>query len=106
VKRRRGATDAREEHKNDHGGDIALLLSSIRDKSLCDCDTFLRGFYMSLATFHPSFVCIDTIAHNYLLVDAMIATSGATLVSREKWYYIMYNAIIERETLCKDIFFA
>jgi hypothetical protein len=106
VKIRRGAMDAREDHKNDHGGDIALLLSSIRDKSLCDCDTFLRGFYRSLATFHPSFVCIDTIAHNYLLVDAMIAAGSATLVSREKWYYIMYNAIIERETLCKDIFTA
>lgn len=54
----------------------------------------------------PSFVSIDTIAHNYLLIDAMIATSDATLLSREKWYYILYNAIIERETLCKDIFIA
>ena len=109
VKTRGGAadtTDTREEHKNDHAGDIALLLSSIRDKSLCDCDTFMRGFYMSLTTLHPALVCIDTIAHNYLLIDAMLATSGATLVSREKWYYIMYNAIIERETLCKDIFTA
>ena len=113
VKTRGGAPDtadtagSREEHKHHHhGGDIALLISSIREKSLCDCDTFLRGLYMSLTTLHPAFVCIDTIAHNYLLIDAMIATSGATLVSREKWYYIMYNAIIERETLCRDIFFA
>ena len=111
VKTRGGAAhtaDTREEHKHHHhhGGDIALLISSIREKSLCDCDTFLRGFYMSLTTLHPAFVCIDTIAHNYLLIDALIATSGATLVSREKWYYIMYNAIIERETLCRDIFFA
>lgn len=110
VKTRGGAADTadtREEHKHIHGGgDITLLISSIREKSLCDCDTFLRGFYMSLITLHPAFVCIDTIAHNYLLIDAILATSGATLVSREKWYYIMYNAIIERETLCRDIFFA
>jgi hypothetical protein len=105
-----GATgdDDRQKNKNADTDtvDVALLISSIREKSLCDNNTFLRGFYMSLTTLHRSFVCIDTIAHNYLLIDAMLAAGSATLVSREKWYYIMYNAIIERETLCKDIFFA
>jgi len=109
VKTRKGATeatDAREKNRDEHTVDIPLLISSIREKSLCDNNTFLRGFYMSLATFHPAFICIDTIAHNYLLIDAMLAASNVKLVSREKWYYIMYNAIIERETLCKDIFTA
>lgn len=109
VKTRKGATeatDAREKNRDEHTVDIPLLISSIREKSLCDNNTFLRGFYMTLATFHPTFICIDTIAHNYLLIDAMLAASNVKLVSREKWYYIMYNAIIERETLCKDIFTA
>jgi hypothetical protein len=115
VKARGGAAttgamgdDDRQKNKNADTDtvDVALLISSIREKSLCDNNTFLRGFYMSLTTLHRSFVCIDTIAHNYLLIDAMLAAGSATLVSREKWYYIMYNAIIERETLCKDIFIA
>ena len=105
-----GATGDDDRQKNNHERsdmvDVALLISSIREKSLCDNETFVRGLHMSLTTLHPSFVCIDTIAHNYLLIDAMLAAGSATLVSREKWYYIMYNAIIERETLCKDIFTA
>jgi hypothetical protein len=86
------------------------LISSIREKSICDNETFVRGFHMSLATFHPAFVCVDTIAHNYLLIDAILASTTLSmswkLASREKWYYILYNAIIKRETSCKDIFIA
>jgi uncharacterized membrane protein YgcG len=94
------------------GDDILRLLSSIQHNSLCDRDTFVQGF--SAAVYHLSrnntnVICIDTIAHNYRIIDGIIASTSAaamgasSLLSREKWYYILYNAIIHRETPCKDI---
>ena len=35
--------------------------------------------------------------------DTPEAAAHWNLLSREKWYYILYNAIIHQETLCKDI---
>ena len=88
--------------------DILLLISSIQHKSLCAQDAFVRGFYAAAASFHANttVVSIDTLAHNYRIIDAIVAATGAArwnLLSRDKWYYILYNAIIHQETSCKDI---
>jgi len=104
------------------GDDVLLLISSIQHKSLCDRGAFLRGFYAAVATTTASqhnntVICIDTIAHNYRIIDDVIATTTTTttttapvsaggrwnLLTRDKWYYILYNAIIHQETPCKDI---
>ena len=99
------------------GDDVLLLISSIQHKSLCDRGAFLRGFYAavaSTASHHSNAViCIDTIAHNYRIIDDIVATTTTTapvsaggrwnLLTRDKWYYILYNAIIHQETPCKDI---
>ena len=94
-------------------GDILRLISSIQHKSLCDCDAFVRGFYVAAAAAaasHPprttTVICIDTLAHNYRIIDSIVAASSSLpwkLLSREKWYYTLYNAIIHQETPCKDI---
>lgn len=87
----------REEHA------VLRLISSIQDKAVCDTTQFLYGFqtsYTKETTTPNETVLIDTVAHNYRLVDAM---TTSRLVSQEKWYYILYNAIIHKETLCKDI---
>jgi len=103
--------------------DILLLKSSIRHKTLCDHGVFVRGFIAAVAAtaaaataattaFTETVVCIDTIAHNYKIVDAFMASPPPssssspppfTCISQDKWYYILYNAIIHEETVCKDI---
>jgi len=92
------------------GGDILRLISSIQQ---CDRDTFVRGFYAATAALavdtprNTTVISIDTLAHNYRIIDDIVAAAAAAahwnLLSREKWYYILYNAIIHQETLCKDI---
>lgn len=106
---------------NPDGHSILLLLSSIQHKSLCDRSDFIMGFYRSAAqsivaassTVNDNiFILIDTFAHNYRIIDDIIAkpaylTAASPpswkLISQDKWYYILYNAIIHEETLCKDI---
>lgn len=90
--------------------DILLLKSSIRHKTLCDHGVFVRGFIAAAAaeatatTSTHTVVCIDTIAHNYHIIDALVSPpSPFTCISQDKWYYILYNAIIHEETVCKDI---
>jgi len=102
----------RRHSRNDERQDILLLKSSIRHKLLCDCDVFVRGF-IAAASSIPStsgistdtiVVSIDTIAHNYQIIDAlMTGTSSFHFLSKDKWYYILYNAIIHQEILCKDL---
>jgi hypothetical protein len=88
------------------GDDILRLISSIQQ---CDRDVFVRGFYAAAAALaadtprNTTVICIDTLAHNYRIIDDIVATANWNLLSREKWYYILYNAIIHQETLCKDI---
>ena len=53
-------------------------------------------------------VMIDTFAHNYRIIDTLLAKNipnnySWRLLSQDKWYYILYNAIIHDETMCKDI---
>jgi hypothetical protein len=94
--------------------DILLLKSSIQHKTLCDRDVFVRGFVSaavaaaasSIQPVSPAdtIICIDTIAHNYHIIDDLtLSTTACNFISQEKWYYILYNAIIHQETLCKDI---
>lgn len=88
------------------------LISSIQDKTGCETADFLRGFQYCVGKLNrTSTITIDTIAHNHRIIDALLmttsspsSTSSPSFVSKEKWYYILYNAIIHEETLCKDIF--
>ena len=103
-------TTSTSNDKHNEDADILLLKSSIRHKTLCENDLFVRGFLSVVATIVPRFskntnvVCIDTIAHNYQIIDTLItAIKASNFISQEKWYYILYNAIIHQEVLCKDI---
>jgi hypothetical protein len=94
------------------GHTILRLISSIQHKTLCDTSEFLSGF-QTMCSIEMSkngnsgnvAVMIDTIAHNYRIIDHLVAKESLTwpLISQDKWYYILYNAIIHEETLCKDI---
>jgi len=94
----------------DPSTEIPRLLSSIRNKQHCDTRLFVDGFIESLKLRCtgpvPGTVLIDTIAHNYLIIDEIVrAMAGATPVLwSNKWYYVLYNAIIHRELPCKDLF--
>jgi hypothetical protein len=104
---------SRRHSRNNEHQDILLLKSSIRHKLLCDCDVFVRGFIAAASSISSSsgvlttetiIVSIDTIAHNYQIIDAlMMGTSSFHFLSKDKWYYILYNAIIHQEILCKDL---
>jgi len=90
--------------------DILLLKSSIRHKTLCANDVFICGFLESIhrmklsmnSSFHNTYISIDTLAHNNIIVDSMKISSWK-MVSNDKWYYILYNAIIHQEVMCKDV---
>ena len=94
---------------------ILLLMSSIQHKSLCNKTDFVSGFQLAAARMvstndtkhdntHVGYIMIDTLAHNYRLIDDIITSLAAwKLLSQDKWYYILYNAIIHEQTLCKDI---
>jgi hypothetical protein len=108
VKRAAAAAGGSDARNNGNGGDdILRLISSIQHKSLCDRVSFVRGFYAAVAfRANTTVVSIDTLAHNYRIIDAIVAATGAArwnLLSRDKWYYILYNAIIHQEIQCKDI---
>ena len=106
VKRVARAAGAGDGGGGGAGDDILRLISSIQH---CDRDVFVRGFYAATAALavdtprNTTVICIDTLAHNYRIIDDIVATAHWNLLSREKWYYILYNAIIHQETLCKDI---
>ena len=97
------------------GTNILLLKSSIQHKTLCERSVFVHGFNAAIAHLSESsttgtgpgpgpIVCIDTIAHNYYIIDElMLLSSYCSFVSQDKWYYILYNAIIHQEVVCKDI---
>jgi len=94
--------------------EIPRLLSSIRNKQICDIQVFVDGFIDSLklrcrdAGLTSGLLLIETIAHNYIIIDEITrgdipgATPGVTW--SHKWYYVLYNAIIHRELPCKDLF--
>jgi hypothetical protein len=95
-------------HRNDD--DVLLLMSSIQHSALCDKHDFVAGFQYAAAYHHTktNLIMIDTLAHNYRLIDYLAESRNPIpaawkLLSRDKWYYILYNAIIHESTLCKDI---
>ena len=106
-----GSSDRDRDHDRE-APDILFLKSSIRHKTLCDHGVFVRGFLAAVtaeaaATSTQTVVYIDTIAHNYHIIDALVSSTSSassfTCISQDKWYYILYNAIIHEETVCKDI---
>lgn len=94
---------------------VLRLISSIQHTSLCEASDFLIGFQhicgiemsnrVSSGSIGDGAVMIDTIAHNYRIIDALVMkhTLSWPLLSQDKWYYILYNAIIHEPTVCKDI---
>lgn len=95
--------------------EIPRLISSMKHKLNCDNDIFLYGFLEAsrvlTASLHrniqsnrkfANILMIDTIAHNYILLDALNKRSPPLWI--DKWYYVMYNAHIRQEILCKDLF--
>jgi hypothetical protein len=97
----------------DPSTEIPRLLSSIRNKQHCETQVFVDGFIDSLKMrcrdtgtgTGTGTVLIDTIAHNYTIIDEIVrAMAGTTPVLwSNKWYYVLYNAIIHRELQCKDL---
>jgi hypothetical protein len=81
------------------------LISSIHDKRVCEIADFLCGFKYCIESTRAGLVTvtIDTIAHNHRIIDTLLTVSSTSFLSKDKWYYILYNAIIHEETLCKDI---
>jgi hypothetical protein len=91
---------------------IPKLISSIQR---CDLDIFLYGFFKAMIDLAASLnlstqsnnnnnniIVIDTIAHNYRIIDELNRYFPPLWI--DKWYYVMYNAHIKQEILCKDIF--
>ena len=97
------------------GNTVIRLLSSIRHKTLCEASDFLTGFQRACgiellnsansASIGHGAVMIDTIAHNYHIIDELVSKESSSwpLLTQDKWYYILYNAIIHEPTVCKDI---
>ena len=93
-----------------NGDDILLLKSSIRHTGLCKEDTFMKGFVDTLEMVGAGAsagmtISIDTVAHNYLIIDSIMIRGlpSWNFIVQNKWYYILYNAIIHEEVRCKDI---
>ena len=95
--------------------ELPRLISSMKHKLMCDNDIFLYGFLEAsrdlTASLHrnvksnskfANILMIDTIAHNYILLDELNKRSPPLWI--DKWYYVMYNAHISQEILCKDLF--
>ncbi len=100
------------------GHTVLRLLSSIRHKTLCEASDFLTGFQRACGiemsnsansgnggSRGDNAVMIDTIAHNYQIIDELVSKESSSwpLLTQDKWYYILYNAIIHEPTVCKDI---
>ena len=95
--------------------EIPRLISSMKHKLNCDNDIFLYGFIEASRDLTASLqrnvksngktatiLMIDTIAHNYMLLDALNKRAPPLWI--DKWYYVMYNAYIRTELICKELF--
>jgi hypothetical protein len=91
--------------------DIPRLMSSIRLKRACDLATFVGGFLdasrdltkslnINITSKKNTTLIIDTFAHNYMILDEINKLVKPLWI--DKWYYVMYNANIHTEVLCKD----
>ncbi len=110
-----------ENHDNNHKHthtqkgctDIPRLISSIQSKQNCDIGTFISGFINASRDLTKSLditsnnntttLIIDTFSHNYIILDTINKFIPPIWI--DKWYYVMYNANIHTELLCKDLFF-
>jgi hypothetical protein len=108
-----------ENHDNNHKHtqkgrtDIPRLISSIQSKQNCDIGTFISGFINASRDLTKSLditsnnntttLIIDTFSHNYIILDTI--NNFIPPIWIDKWYYVMYNANIHTELLCKDLFF-
>lgn len=97
---------------HNHTTTIPKLISSIQQCN-CDLNLFLYGFFsatrdlaaslnLSTQSNNNNIMVIDTIAHNYRIIDEINRHFAPLWI--DKWYYIMYNANIHQELLCKDLF--
>jgi hypothetical protein len=93
--------------------EIPRLISSIRNKHVCDIQVFVYGFIDSLKIRCREIgmgvgvpILIDTTAHNYIIIDEIVRlmNDDSPVLWSHKWYYVLYNAIIHRELPCKDLF--
>ena len=95
--------------------EIPRLISSMKHKLNCDNDIFLYGFIEASRDLTASLqrnvksngktaniLMMDTIAHNYILLDALNKRAPPLWI--DKWYYVMYNAYIRTELICKELF--
>jgi len=96
--------------------EIPRLISSMKHKLNCDNDIFLYGFIEASRDLTASLyknvksngitsaniLMIDTIADNYILLDELNKRVAPLWI--DKWYYVMYNAYIRTELLCKYLF--
>lgn len=95
--------------------EIPRLISSMKHKLNCDNDIFLYGFLEASRDLTASLqrnvksngktaniLMMDTIAHNYILLDELNKRAPPLWI--DKWYYVMYNAYIRTELICKDLF--
>ena len=87
----------------------------MKHKLNCDNDIFLYGFIEASRDLTASLqrnvksngktaniLMMDTIAHNYILLDALNKRAPPLWI--DKWYYVMYNAYIRTELICKELF--
>jgi hypothetical protein len=99
------------EHTTTSQVDIPRLMSSIRLKRACDLATFVAGFLdasrdltkslnINITSKKNTSLIVDTFAHNYMILDEI--NKLITPLWIDKWYYVMYNANIHTEVLCKD----
>ena len=99
------------EHTTTTQLDIPRLMSSIRLKRACDLATFVAGFLdasrdltkslnINITSRKNTSLIVDTFAHNYMILDEI--NKLITPLWIDKWYYVMYNANIHTEVLCKD----
>jgi hypothetical protein len=96
--------------------EIPRLISSMKHKLNCDNDIFLYGFIEASRDLTASLqrnvksnwitsaniLMMDTIADNYILLDELNKRAAPLWI--DKWYYVMYNAYIRTELLCKYLF--
>lgn len=113
----RNTNDENHENKHKHTQkgciDIPRLISSIQSKQTCDIGTFISGFINASRDLTKSTdiasnnktttLIIDTFSHNYIILDTI--NKFVPPIWIDKWYYVMYNANIHTELLCKDLFF-
>lgn len=101
--------------------ELPRMLSSVQNKRVCSLPAFIYGFMEAARDFimvkngagtgaggraginnNNNIMIIDSVAHNYRILDELNNKIAPLWV--DKWYYVMYNAEIRQQLLCKDLF--